>query len=189
MNSAISTPDLQILDQFPLNSSHHLCTHAFTPLPPRFPTQPPLSSYISREFTPALLDALDTSVTRSKTLRRDWNCFWHAGLQPKTEQREAAYRHWRNSPDNWEVRARLWIHSVGTGPGFLFFDAQPNMSPFTKGIAAAPSNYRPISLTSVFCRVPERCLLPKLLSAMPAPDTPAQGGFRHRRGVFDEESH
>ncbi|CDH61106.1 hypothetical protein RO3G_05925 [Lichtheimia corymbifera JMRC:FSU:9682] len=46
-------------------------------------------------------------------------------------------------------------------------------------------NYRPISLTSTFRKIVERCLLPTLLDQMPALDI-AQGGFRAQRGALDQ---
>ncbi|KAI9494410.1 hypothetical protein BDB00DRAFT_314610 [Zychaea mexicana] len=99
-----------------------------TPLPPRIHTHinerlerltkipPPLPipnktaiQQLDRDLTSALQDALDTSVTCSKTRPRDRKCFWNVGLLSKAEQREAAYRRWRNSPDNLVVQ---YAHSI-----------------------------------------------------------------------------
>jgi len=48
-----------------------------------------------------------------------------------------------------------------------------------------PSNYRPISLTSVLRKLLERCIHPTLLSNSPQLDL-AQGGFRQSRGSLDQ---
>ena len=56
---------------------------------------------------------------------------------------------------------------------------------YKKGNPTDAANYRPISLTSVLRKLLERCLLPKMLEAMPALDI-AQGGFRHKRGSLDQ---
>ncbi|KAG2213295.1 hypothetical protein INT45_012598 [Circinella minor] len=56
---------------------------------------------------------------------------------------------------------------------------------YTKDDPTPASNYQPISLTSSFRKVIERCLLPVLLNQMPALDV-AQGGFRVRRGALDQ---
>ncbi|CDH61347.1 hypothetical protein RO3G_14949 [Lichtheimia corymbifera JMRC:FSU:9682] len=47
------------------------------------------------------------------------------------------------------------------------------------------ANFRPISLTSTFRKIVERCILPTLLAEMPALDI-AQGGFRAQRGALDQ---
>lgn len=56
---------------------------------------------------------------------------------------------------------------------------------FKKGNPSEPANYRPISLTTTFRKILERCLLPVLLEQMPALDI-AQGGFRAKRGALDQ---
>ncbi|CDS14377.1 hypothetical protein LRAMOSA06546 [Lichtheimia ramosa] len=56
---------------------------------------------------------------------------------------------------------------------------------FKKGNPDDPANFRPISLTSIFRKILERCMLPKLLAEVPALDM-AQGGFRHNRGALDQ---
>lgn len=56
---------------------------------------------------------------------------------------------------------------------------------FKKGDPSNPANFRPISLTSIFRKVLERCMLPHLLAEVPALDI-AQGGFRHNRGALDQ---
>lgn len=56
---------------------------------------------------------------------------------------------------------------------------------FKKGDPTLPSNYRPISLTTTFRKLFERCLISPLLDSMPALD-PAQGGFRALRGSVDQ---
>ncbi|KAG1582842.1 hypothetical protein G6F48_008896 [Rhizopus delemar] len=54
-----------------------------------------------------------------------------------------------------------------------------------KGDPSDPSNYRPISLTSVFRKILEKCIQPELLSTGPTLDV-AQGGFRESRGSLDQ---
>ena len=54
-----------------------------------------------------------------------------------------------------------------------------------KGSAEDPASYRPISLTSVFRKLLERCLVPELLRTMPQLDI-AQGEFRASRGTLDQ---
>ena len=54
-----------------------------------------------------------------------------------------------------------------------------------KGSSTDPANYRPISLTSIFRKILERCLMSKLLQTMPTLDI-AQGGFRAHRGTLDQ---
>lgn len=56
---------------------------------------------------------------------------------------------------------------------------------FKKGNPSLPANYRPISLTTTFRKILERCLLPTLLEEMPSLDI-AQGGFRMHRGAQDQ---
>lgn len=48
-----------------------------------------------------------------------------------------------------------------------------------------PSNYRPISLTSVLCKLLERCLLQYLIDNSPPLDL-AQGGFCQAKGSLDQ---
>ena len=54
-----------------------------------------------------------------------------------------------------------------------------------KGSASDPANFRPISLTLVFRKILEQCLMPLLLHSMPVLDI-AQGGFRAHRGTLDQ---
>lgn len=56
---------------------------------------------------------------------------------------------------------------------------------YKKGDPTDPSNYRPISLTSVLRKLFERCLLQYLIDNSPPLDL-AQGGFRHARGSLDQ---
>ena len=56
---------------------------------------------------------------------------------------------------------------------------------YTKGDPTAAGNFRPISLTNVFRKILERCLLPKLLNTINSLDI-SQGGFRHHRGALDQ---
>ena len=56
---------------------------------------------------------------------------------------------------------------------------------FKKGDASDPSNYRPISLTSVVRKLFEFCLMPALDEHSPALDV-AQGGFRPQRSPLDQ---
>jgi len=56
---------------------------------------------------------------------------------------------------------------------------------YKKGDPLDPGNHRPISLTSVFRKLLERCLYDPLVSSAPALDV-VQGGFRERRGAPDQ---
>ncbi|KAG2216206.1 hypothetical protein INT45_011159 [Circinella minor] len=56
---------------------------------------------------------------------------------------------------------------------------------YKKGDPTQASNYRPISLTSTFRKIVERCLLPVILNQMPTLDI-TQGGFRNSRGALDQ---
>ena len=56
---------------------------------------------------------------------------------------------------------------------------------YKKGDPLDPGNHRPISLTSVFRKLLERCLFDPLVSSAPDLDV-VQGGFRERRGAPDQ---
>jgi hypothetical protein len=56
---------------------------------------------------------------------------------------------------------------------------------FKKGDPKLPSNFRPISLTSVFRKILEMCMADSLQEHSPAIDV-AQGGFRSRRSPLDQ---
>jgi hypothetical protein len=56
---------------------------------------------------------------------------------------------------------------------------------FKKGDRTLPSNYRPISLTSVLRKAMEKCISHLLHRESPKPDL-AQGGFRIRRSALDQ---
>ncbi|KAG2220508.1 hypothetical protein INT45_000919 [Circinella minor] len=56
---------------------------------------------------------------------------------------------------------------------------------YKKGESSLPSNYRPISLTSVLRKVMEICLTDSIHSASPLLDI-AQGGFRPQRSALDQ---
>ncbi|SAL97097.1 hypothetical protein [Absidia glauca] len=72
---------------------------------------------------------------------------------------------WGYTPTNWRIAQVITIHK--------------------KGPASDPSNYRPISLTSVFRKLLEKCLHDLMLSSSPTLDM-AQGGFRIRRSAMDQ---
>ncbi|KAG2218274.1 hypothetical protein INT45_002396 [Circinella minor] len=56
---------------------------------------------------------------------------------------------------------------------------------YKKADPTVAGNFRPISLTSVFHKILERCLLSKLLSTIKSLGI-SQGGFRHYRGALDQ---
>ncbi|KAG1222028.1 hypothetical protein G6F35_005580 [Rhizopus arrhizus] len=56
---------------------------------------------------------------------------------------------------------------------------------YKKGSTDEPSNYRPISLTSIFRKILERCIQYNLQTDGPSLDI-AQGGFRESRGALDQ---
>ncbi|SAL98890.1 hypothetical protein [Absidia glauca] len=59
------------------------------------------------------------------------------------------------------------------------------ISIYKKGTATDPANYRPISLTSIFRKVMEKCIHGVLLAHSPPLDV-AQGGFRAQRSALDQ---
>jgi hypothetical protein len=59
------------------------------------------------------------------------------------------------------------------------------ISIYKKGTATDPANYRPISLTSIFRKLMEKCILGTLLAHSPPLDV-AQGGFRAYRSALDQ---
>ena len=281
---------------------------------------------IGKNLETAIHTALDESVTRTKLRPKNWKSFWNDELQEKVDQREEAYRKWRNAPDNLIAKAECWkdysgkrealslairrarnrqwrlfcnklassdisemnsaikrmrrnrqtshtfshpdgpqqaaedmvshLASVFGGEGeyspwSICFEPEnepddpieaveieeiirklaPRKAPgddhitggmikpiaaplsillskffrlcwrwswipiswrtaqvvpiFKKGDSTVAGNYRPISLTSIFRKLLERILLPRLLESMPMLDI-AQGGFRHKRGALDQ---
>ncbi|KAG1167869.1 hypothetical protein G6F71_009360 [Rhizopus microsporus] len=72
---------------------------------------------------------------------------------------------WSYTPQLWRISQTVPIHK--------------------KGDPSDPSNYRPISLTSVFRKILEKCIQPELLNTGPTLDV-AQGGFRESRGSLDQ---
>lgn len=74
---------------------------------------------------------------------------------------------WRNAqvPSYWRVAQVVPIHKTGSPDD--------------------PANFRPISLTSVFRKLLERCLLPDLTIMAPPLDI-VQGGFRTQRSALDQ---
>jgi hypothetical protein len=72
---------------------------------------------------------------------------------------------WSYTPLQWRVAQIVPIHK--------------------KGAHTEPANYRPISLTSVFRKLFERCLYPHLQNNSPPLDI-AQGGFREARSTLDQ---
>lgn len=72
---------------------------------------------------------------------------------------------WSYTPSNWRVAQIIPI--------------------FKKGEIIDPSNYRPISLTSIFRKILESCLQDILHRTGPVLDV-AQGGFRHHRSSLDQ---
>ncbi|KAJ8652485.1 hypothetical protein O0I10_011883 [Lichtheimia ornata] len=74
---------------------------------------------------------------------------------------------WRNAqvPSYWRIAQVVPIHK--------------------KGSPDDPANFRPISLTSVFRKLLERCLLPDLTTMGPPLDI-VQGGFRTQRSALDQ---
>ena len=289
-----------------------------------------LIEQMGHDILAAIYDALDLSVTRSTARPKNWKWFWTTALQEKADQREEAYRRWRQSPPNIVTRAAYWaayttccenftqevnrtrrhtwkqfckklsnapvgeansiikrmrrnrqnthtfshpsgpqhaveamvehLSSVFGGerrhtlnrtdywepgateepetdpfPAPMIKDCIKKMAPrkapgndhltgamlkpiatllsnilskffavcwhwayvplswrtaqvipiYKKGDPTEAGNYRPISLLSILRKLLERCLLPKILAAMPALDI-AQGGFRHKRGALDQ---
>ncbi|KAG0926567.1 hypothetical protein G6F28_012981 [Rhizopus arrhizus] len=72
---------------------------------------------------------------------------------------------WSYTPLSWRVAQVVPIHK--------------------KGSKTDPGNFRPISLTSTFRKLFEKCLYPSLLEQSPALDI-AQGGFRESRSSLDQ---
>ncbi|KAG1409088.1 hypothetical protein G6F58_009404 [Rhizopus delemar] len=56
---------------------------------------------------------------------------------------------------------------------------------YKKGSTDEPSNYRPISLTSIFRKILERCIQYNLQTNGPSLDI-AQGDFKESRGALDQ---
>ena len=56
---------------------------------------------------------------------------------------------------------------------------------YKKGSVSDPRNYRPISLTSIFRKILEKCIQPHLVTSGPPLDI-TQGGFRESRGSLDQ---
>lgn len=72
---------------------------------------------------------------------------------------------WSFTPLSWRVAQVVPIHK--------------------KGSKTDPGNFRPISLTSIFRKLFEKCLYPNLLEESPPLDI-AQGGFRESRSSLDQ---
>ncbi|KAG0950192.1 hypothetical protein G6F26_001852 [Rhizopus arrhizus] len=72
---------------------------------------------------------------------------------------------WSYTPLSWRVAQVIPIHK--------------------KGPATDPGNFRPISLTSIFRKILEKCLYIDLLDHSPTLDI-AQGGFREARSTLDQ---
>lgn len=72
---------------------------------------------------------------------------------------------WSYTPLSWRVAQVVPIHK--------------------KGSKSDPGNFRPISLTSIFRKLLEKCLYPKLQDQSPSLDIP-QGGFRTARSSLDQ---
>lgn len=72
---------------------------------------------------------------------------------------------WSYTPLTWRVAQIIPIHK--------------------KGSISDPGNFRPISLTSTFRKILEKCLHPVLEHESPSLDI-AQGGFRHARSTLDQ---
>ncbi len=72
---------------------------------------------------------------------------------------------WSYTPLSWRVAQVVPIHK--------------------KGSKSDPGNFRPISLTSIFRKLFEKCLYPSLLEQSPTLDI-AQGGFRESRSSLDQ---
>ncbi len=80
---------------------------------------------------------------------------------------------------------RLFNASFVSGYVFQSFRMSNVMALFKKGDRSNPSNYRPISLTSVLARMYERMIQPRLMSIVEPRLHPLQFGFRPNRSTYD----